>query len=102
GRAIPRLVKSLEDGDSDVAWVAAEALRKFKMAAWPPLLRMLVESGSDSALLRQGAHHVLRNQKGVGFNDLLSILRKALESTAAPNSARVAAYAILEQLKAKR
>ncbi len=99
-RAIPRLVKSLEDGDSDVAWVAAEALRKFKMDAWPPLLRSLIKSGSDSVLLRQGAHHVFRNQKEVGFNDLLSTLRKALESTAAPNSARVAAYTILEQLKA--
>ncbi len=29
-RAIPSLVKSLEDSDQDVAWLAAEALIKFK------------------------------------------------------------------------
>ena len=100
-RAIPWLVKSLEDSDTDVAWVAAEALRKFKMDAWSPLLRSLIKSGSDSVLLRQGAHHVFRNQKEVGFNDLLSALRRALESTTEPNSARVAAYAIIEQMKTK-
>lgn len=28
-RAIPSLVKALEDNDQDVAWLAAEALKKF-------------------------------------------------------------------------
>jgi HEAT repeat protein len=43
-RAIPSLVKALEDGDRDVAWVAAEALKKFKKADWPPLLRALISN----------------------------------------------------------
>jgi HEAT repeat protein len=100
-RAIPPLVKALEDSDPDVAWVAAEGLRKFKKAAWSPLLRVLIKSDPDSAQLRQGAHHVLRNQKEDGFNDLLAILRKALESGAVPESTQIAAYDILKRMRAK-
>ena len=80
-RAIPSLVKALEDSDSDVTWLAAEALRNFKKVAWPQLLRALIKSKPDSVLLRQGAHHVFRNQKEDGFNDLLATLRTALESS---------------------
>lgn len=100
-RAVRPLVKALEDSDPDVAWVAAEALRKYKKTAWPPLLRMLIKSGADSFLLRQRAHHVLRNQKEVGFNDLLATLAKALESDTVPESTAVAAYSILKRIKAK-
>lgn len=100
-RAIPPLVRALEDHDIDVAWVAAEALRKFKKAAWPPLLRALVKRGSDSALLRQGAHHVLRHQKQKGLNDGLATLSKDLESSTFPESASLVAYDILKRMKAK-
>ena len=75
-RAIPRLVNALEDSNPDVAWLAAEALRQFKKWAWPPLMWQLIKDGSESALLRRGAHHVLRNQKESGFNDLLATLRR--------------------------
>jgi HEAT repeat protein len=100
-RAIPPLVKALQDSDRDVAWLAAEALRKFKKAAWPPLLRALVKSRSDSVTLRQGAHHVLRNQKEAGFNDLLATLQKDLEFSTISGPARMAAYDILKRMKAK-
>ncbi|MGA3245453.1 MAG: HEAT repeat domain-containing protein [Bacteroidota bacterium] len=100
-RTIPSLVKALEDSDPDVAWSAAEALIKFTKAAWPPLLRALMKRGADSALLRQGAHHVLRNQKESGFNDLLGNLAKAIESGSVPESTTVAAYEILKRMKAK-
>lgn len=100
-RAIPSLVKALEDSDPDVAWLAAEALRKFKKVAWPPLLRVLIRSGSDSVLLRQGAHHILRNQKEVGFNGLLATLTEALVFSTVPESTTVAAYEILKRMKAK-
>jgi len=36
--SMPSLVKALEDSNSDVAWVAADALKTFKKAAWLPLL----------------------------------------------------------------
>ena len=98
--SIPALVKALEDSDTDVAWLAAQALRKFKKAAWQPLLSALFNSGMDSVLLRQGAHHVLRNQKAEGFNDLLAKLTKALESSTAAESAPLAAFEILKRMEA--
>jgi hypothetical protein len=100
-RAIPQLVNALEDTDPDVAWLSAEALRKFKMVAWAPLLRALIKRGLDSALLRQGAHHVLKNQREDGFNDLLATLTKALESNTAEESTPLAASKILKRMKAK-
>ncbi len=100
-RAIPRLVNALEDSDPDVAWLAAEALRQFKKRAWPQLLVLLIKNGSESALLRQGAHHVLRNQKESGFNDLLASLREDLESNTVQESTPVTAYAILKRMKGK-
>ncbi len=100
-RSIPQLVKALEDRNSDVAWLAAEALHKFKKAAWPSLLRAVTNMGPDSVSLRHGVHHVLRNQKEVGFNDLLATLMTALESEAVPESAAVAAYEILKRIRVK-
>jgi hypothetical protein len=102
-KAIPALVKALEDKDLDVAWLAAEALRKLKKAAWPKLLRVLIKKGSDSASLRRGAHHVFRNQKQDGFNGLLKTLTKTLEleSGMIPESTPIAAYNILKQMKVK-
>jgi hypothetical protein len=93
------LVKALEDPESDVAWLAAKALEKFRKAAWPELLHMLVKRGSESVLLQHGAHHILRKQKVEGFNDLLDILRTALESGSVPESISPAAQNILEKMK---
>ena len=98
-REIPQLVEALDDSAPDVAWLAAEALRKFKKAAWSSLLSLLIKSGSESALLRQRAHHVLLNQKADGFNDLLATLRKDLESNTVQGSTPLAAYAILKKMK---
>jgi HEAT repeat protein len=100
-RSMPSLVKALEDSNSDVAWVAADALKPFKKAAWPPLLQALIDSDSDSVGLRKGAHHVLVDQKEDRFNDLLATLLKALESSSAPESSAVAANEILKRLKVK-
>jgi hypothetical protein len=98
-RAIPSLVKALEDTESDVAWLAAEALEKFKKAAWPELFHALVKRGADSVLLRNGVHHVLRHQEAEGFNNLLDELRKALESGSVPESIPISAYNILMKMK---
>ncbi|RPI04903.1 MAG: HEAT repeat domain-containing protein [Ignavibacteriae bacterium] len=100
-RSIPALVSALEDSDQGVVWLAAEALRKFKKIAWPQLMRALVNSKPDSVLLRHGAHHVLRNQKEAGFNDLLSTLRIALESSTSSESTPFAASHILKRVKTK-
>lgn len=100
-RAIPSLVKALEDSDSGVTWLAADALSKLGKTAWPALLRPLLEIGSASLVFRQGAHHVLLHQKEDGFDDVLAVLVKELESGAFPETATVAAYEILKRLEAQ-
>ncbi len=99
--SMPSLVKALEDSNSDVAWVAADALKTYKKAAWPSLLEALIKSGSDSVELRKGAHRVLADQKEDGFNDLIATLLRALESSSAPESSAVAANEILKRMNAK-
>jgi HEAT repeat protein len=97
-RSIPVLVQALEDRDRDVAWLAAEALRKFGKKAWPELLRALLEGGSSSALLRQGLHHVLVAQQEAGYEELLAVLVKELESNAIREAALVAAREMLSSV----
>jgi HEAT repeat protein len=99
-RSIPVLVKSLEDGDADVGWLAAEALRAFKRRSWTPILRALIEKEGKSAALRQGAHQVFVHQTANGFDDVLARLVAALEPKAAPDSTVLAAEDVLNRLKA--
>jgi hypothetical protein len=98
-RSIPAFVAALEDSDADVAWLAAEALIKFKKAAWGPLLQKLIKKGAACQALVQGTHHVLRKQKEDGFNDLLATLKTALNSSEGPETIPLAAYAILRRMK---
>jgi HEAT repeat protein len=98
-KSIPTLVKALEDPESDVAWLAAKTLEKFRKAAWYELFHALVKHGSASVLLQHGAHHILRKQKDEKYNDLLDILRSALESVSVPESIPLAAFQILERMK---
>jgi HEAT repeat protein len=99
-RSVLPLVEALEDPDSDVAWLAAEGLIALKKTAWPPLLEALITRGSKAVRLYEGAHHVFRNQKARGFNDLLAALEKALEFSADTKCAAVAAYDIHKRMKA--
>jgi HEAT repeat protein len=100
-RSIPILVKALEDKDSDVAWLSAEALNALQQKAWPELLRAIMKAGPHSESLRRGAHHVLLNQKEEGFDDLLAALLKDLEPTAVREAAPMTAFAMLKRMKAR-
>ncbi|MEI7946771.1 MAG: HEAT repeat domain-containing protein [bacterium] len=96
--SIPTLVDALEDRDSGVTWLAAEALRKFKKAAWHPLLSKLIKDGLESISFRQGVHHVFSHQKEDGFNDLLATLTKALANDTVQEASIVAAHEILKRM----
>lgn len=98
--AIPALVRALEDRDSDVIWLAAEALSAFGKEAWPALLKALIIEGTESAILRKGAHHVFANQKESGTGGVLAPLQRALEAGALPEAAPIAAVDLLKQLNA--
>jgi len=100
-RAIPALVAALEDSDSDVIWLAAEALNGFGKEAWPALLKALVIEGTESVILRQGAHHVFANQEESKGDGALALLQTALEPGALPETAPMAAQELLRQLNAQ-
>ena len=97
--SIPALVEALADSNSDVVWLAAEALKKFKKAAWPQLLKELTKDRPNPGNLYQGAHHVLVDQKEDGLDDLLSALLEALEHGELSETAIVAAHDVLERMK---
>lgn len=98
-RSIPALVNALEDTDSDVAWLAGLALKKFEKAAWKILLQKLIESGVDSVRLRNGTRHVFSGQKSEGFNDLLDELMTSLEDTALPEASAIVATEMLKRMR---
>jgi len=56
----PMLVKALEDEKFEVRWLAAKGLIEMNVKSLKPLFQALIEN-ADSALLRQGAHHVLHD-----------------------------------------
>jgi HEAT repeat protein len=78
-RAIVPFVDALEDGFGDVAWIAAESLKKSGMDAWPALFEALRVKGAKSKLLRDVAHHILKGQKKSGYNELLDKIVRSLE-----------------------
>ena len=92
-------MNALEDTDSDVAWLAGLALKKFKKSAWKLLFQKLIENGVDSVRLRNGARHVFSGQKEAGFTDLLEELMIALEDTALPEAGAIVATEILKRMR---
>ena len=100
-RSAPALVEALEDRDSDVAWLAAVALESMGQNAWHAMLQGLIDRGVDSVAMREGAHHVFAKQKASGFDDLLDILREALEFGELTEAGGIAASEMLRRLRDK-
>ena len=103
-RAAPALVKALRDKRFDVRWLASDALIALREAGLPPLLSALVHHG-DSILLRNGAHHVLRDlSRGHVSRDIVEILKPvvvALESIEPSMTVPLTAQKALDQLPAR-
>lgn len=97
-KAIPSLVKSLEDREADIAWLSADALKNFRKAAWPKLFSALASRGTESVKLRNAAHNVLWKQREDGYNEMLNILRKALEPGSIPKNTAEAANNLIEKM----
>ena len=77
--AAPALVKALEDEEFDVRWLAGEGLINMNINGLRPLLQALEHRG-DSALLREGAHHVFHDLAKGGLRKFLSPVLAALEA----------------------
>jgi len=78
------LAAALMDDEAGVRWLAAEALIAIGPACLLPLLRLLLRR-SDSAWLREGAHHVLSVIGPTAPPEVAAVLH-ALEGIAAPTA----------------
>lgn len=78
-RAAGTLVAALEDRDGSVRWLAAEGLVAIGPPALDPLLHALLRH-SESAWLREGAHHVLCRLAHDDLRPHLEPIVAALES----------------------
>ncbi len=76
--AAPALVEALRDAQSGVRWLAAEGLIALGPSGLEPLLQALVKH-SDSAWLREGAHHVLRDLARGNLEKVVRPVLTALE-----------------------
>ena len=103
-RSAPALVKALRDRRFGVRWLASDALIGLGDASLPALLNGLVHEG-DSLLLREGAHHVLRDlvrgHVSREIADILSPVIEALENIEPSITTPVAARRALDQLPAR-
>lgn len=97
--AAPALVCALEDSDFGVRWLAAQGLISLDRAALPALLQALI-GRSNSGLLREGAHHVLRVLIHEGHHDLLAPVMAALD-TLIPAEVPPAARRVLDAVEAQ-
>ena len=96
------LAQMLLDDDSDVRWVAAEALIALEEKAIEPLLHVL-EIHFDSVLVRESAHHVLHELKRQGMLDeTMQAVYDALSSIMLPMKLGVAANNALDHLRENR
>lgn len=97
----PNLVAALEDDDGDVRWLAAVGLSAIGSAALVPLLFVLQER-PESAMLREGAHHVLRGLATAEFKPVLNPVITALESADPEHGVRVSAEGALARVRVIR
>jgi HEAT repeat protein len=98
--AAPELVAILEDPNFGVRWLAAEGLIVTGRDALGPLMEALTKR-SDSAWLREGAHHVLHDlsEMDLEVKDLVAPVIVALEGTEPEIGVMNPAYAALDKLK---
>jgi len=80
--SIPELILRLEDRESEIRWIAGEALIKIGRKSIKPLLKALVAGGS-SYYLQQGARHVLvelvsQKKDSKELNQLVNLLKSEI------------------------
>jgi HEAT repeat protein len=96
--AATALLDALEDRNSDVAWLAAVALKGLGREVWKPVLQRLVERGVDSVAVRDGVHHILAGQKFDRYEDLFATVVRSLEFGELDEAGSMAAAEILKRM----
>jgi hypothetical protein len=93
-------IDALEDPRGGISWLAGEGLIRLGRYSLEPLLEALSRR-SDSAWLRRGAHHVLREMVGCAPDDVVLPVLHALDGAEPGLGVRVAAYNALRALHAE-
>ena len=99
--AAPALVTALEDDLFGVRWLAAQALAALEDDGLRVLLPALMHD-ADSAVLRHGAHHVLRALSNRRWRALVMPVVTALESANASLAVPLAANRAMTTLEEQR
>lgn len=95
--AIPVLINSLEDSKFDVRWLAAEGLIEIGKSAIKPVVNAFLEN-HDSAFIKEGLHHVLKEMKREGkFADQYDLIN-SLEDTYEEEKAIIASEKTVNSL----
>ena len=94
----PALIKTLEDEEFDIRWLAAEGVIGLGVSGLKPLLQALIDHG-DSPLLLEGAHHVTHYMAKGGLKKYLGPVLTSLEGVEPAVKAPNAAFHALEMLK---
>lgn len=96
------LAEALLDDDADVRWVAAKALIALERHAIEPLLQV-IKMHFDSVLLREAAHHVLRELKREDILDeKVEAVYDTLDSNVIPMRLVMKVNEALEYQRAKK
>ncbi len=92
------LIKTLQDEEFDIRWLAAEGLIELGMDGLKALLQALVHDG-NSPLLLEGAHHVIHSMAKGGLRKYLGPVLGSLEGVEPAVKAPIAAFHALEMLE---
>jgi hypothetical protein len=92
------LIKTLEDEEFDIRWLAAEGVIGLGVSGLKPLFQALIDHG-DSPLLLEGAHHVIHYMAKGGLRKYLGPVLASLEGVEPAVKAPNAAFHALEMLK---
>ena len=95
--ATDALVIALGDNNFDVRWLAAEGLIDRGREGLAPLMKALIE-GSDSVVLRDGAHHVLFDLSHGSLREMVLPVLQALEDVEPSVEVPLKARALLRKL----
>ena len=95
--AAEALVKTLEDRDAGIRWLAATGLIHMRRAGLQPLLHALIEQ-ADSPWLREGAHHILHDLTKMGLAEGMEQVLAALEGIEPAATVPAAARRALDTL----
>ena len=92
--SIPEIINALKDRESDIRWIAAEALIRIGRSSINPLLEALVADGKSS-YLRQGAHHVLSRLTNEKDSDRMKQLIRILRNSQMEGPESIPVYAAI-------